>query len=115
MQAERDKAFNEMHPAAMGRAGYWFKEVSPPTPDHDPYPEPSRPAAQAEPETTQADIEADAKLYAAMYPDRADRIRAARGLPPNLDFGPPEPEIVAALLRGAGISPRVTRYNAAGH
>jgi hypothetical protein len=24
MQAERDKAYNEMHPAAMGRADYWF-------------------------------------------------------------------------------------------
>ncbi len=28
MRAERDKAYNDMHPAAMGRAGYWFKEVS---------------------------------------------------------------------------------------
>jgi len=25
MQAERDKAYNAMHPAAMERAGYWFK------------------------------------------------------------------------------------------
>jgi hypothetical protein len=24
MQAERDKAFNEGHPATLGRAGYWF-------------------------------------------------------------------------------------------
>ena len=24
MQAERDKAMDAMHPAAMGRAGYWF-------------------------------------------------------------------------------------------
>jgi hypothetical protein len=24
MQAERDKALDAMHPAAMGRAGYWF-------------------------------------------------------------------------------------------
>jgi hypothetical protein len=25
VQAERDKAFNEMHPATMARGGYWFK------------------------------------------------------------------------------------------
>jgi hypothetical protein len=42
------------------------------------------------------------------------RIRAAGGLPPDLDFGPPEPEIVDALLRRAGISPRVTRANGTG-
>ncbi len=30
---------------------------------------------------------------------RAARIREAGGLPGRLDFGPPEPEIVAALLR----------------
>jgi hypothetical protein len=28
------------------------------------------------------------------YPDRAARIRAAGGLPADLDFGPPEPELV---------------------
>jgi hypothetical protein len=38
MQAERDKAFNEMHPATMGRAGYWFRDISVPGPDHDPGP-----------------------------------------------------------------------------
>ncbi len=70
---------------------------------------------EPEPDRAQADIDADAKLYAAMYPDRVARIRAARGLLPDLDFGPPEPEIVAALLRTAGISPRVTRYNGSGH
>ena len=29
-----------------------------------------------------------------MYPDRAERIRAAGGLPARLDFGAPGPEIV---------------------
>ncbi len=116
MQAERDKAFNEGHPAAMGRAGYWFKEISVPAANPEPAPkQPPRAPAVAEPQRTQADIEADAKLYAAMYPDRVRRIRAARGLPPDLDFGPPEPEIVAALLHAAGVSPRVTRYNGSGH
>jgi hypothetical protein len=54
-----------------------------------------------------------------MYPDRVRRIRAAGGLPPDLDFGPPEPEIVDAILRGAGgahtFPPRATRPNGAGH
>ncbi len=101
MQAERDKALASMHPAAMGRAGYWFKEVSAPAPTLDRGPEPP-PAADAEPRRAQANIEADTRLYAAMYPDRVRRIRAARGLPPDLDFGPPEPEIVDALLRDVG-------------
>ncbi len=95
MQHERDKAFNEMHPATMGRAGCWFREVSVPAPDHDPGPT----AADAEPERTQADIAADVKLYAAMYPDRVRHIYAAGGLPPDLDFGSSGPEIVTALLR----------------
>jgi hypothetical protein len=69
----------------------------------DPRPEPPLPAAEdAEPERTQADIGADAKLYAAIYPDRVRRIRAAGGMPADLDFGPPEPEIVNAILQGAG-------------
>ncbi len=144
MQRERDKAFNEMHPATMGRAGYWFREVSVPAPDAVPGPDPDAvpgpapdrpraggdprpgtprpaapPAAEAEPPPSPADIEADVKLYAAMYPDRVRRIRAAGGLPADLDFGPPEPEIVDALLRGVGgadaVPPRATRSNGAGH
>jgi hypothetical protein len=50
----------------------------------------------------------EAKLYAIMYPDRAARIRAAGGLPARLDFGPPEQEIVAALLRTRPLAPPVT-------
>jgi hypothetical protein len=101
MQSERDKALAGMHPAAMGRAGYWFKEASVPGQDCDPGPEP-RPvqAAEAEPQRTQADVDADVRLYAAMYPERAARIRAARGLPSPLDFGPPEPDIIEGLVHG---------------
>ena len=44
MQAERDKALNEMHPAAMERAGYWFREATAPEPAPEPAPaEPARP------------------------------------------------------------------------
>ena len=105
IQATREKQEAAMHPAAMARAGYWFKEVSVPgpdpdpdpgpAPDHDPGPSPTQPKSEPEP-----DIDAEVRLYAALYPDRVARIREAGGLPPRLDFGPPEPEIVAALLRG---------------
>ena len=38
MQAERDKAFNEGHPATMQRAGYWWKEVTIPAAAPSPAP-----------------------------------------------------------------------------
>jgi hypothetical protein len=34
------------------------------------------------------------------YPERALCIRAHGGLPLQYDFGPPEPELVAALVSG---------------
>ena len=67
MQADRDKALAAMHPAAMGRAGYWFHEVSVPAP---------APRACA--------------------PPAACRLTS--------DFGPPEPHIVAGLLRTGAAS-----------
>jgi hypothetical protein len=91
IQTTREKQEAAIHPAAMARAGYWFKEVSVP----GPAPSPTQPKSEPEP-----DIDAEVRLYAALYPDRVARIREAGGLPPRLDFGPPEPEIVAALLRG---------------
>ena len=95
LQAKREKQMAEMHPAAMEKAGYWFRSIEvPPAPSPEP-----PPPTDAEPVRTGAQIDADAKLYEVMYPDRAARIRQAGGLPPRLDFGPPEPEIAAALLR----------------
>ncbi|MEJ0018478.1 MAG: hypothetical protein WDN25_18340 [Acetobacteraceae bacterium] len=94
IQATREKQEAAMHPAAMERAGYWFQDVSVPLPP------PS--ASQPEAEPPPADPDAEAATYVVMYPDRAARIRAAGGLPARLDFGPPEPAIVAALLRSAG-------------
>jgi hypothetical protein len=32
-QAKRDKALDAMHPSAMERAGYWFRDVSVPLPE----------------------------------------------------------------------------------
>jgi hypothetical protein len=95
IQTTREKQEAAIHPAAMARAGYWFKEVSVPAPDPDPGPSPTQTGSEPEPE-----IDAEVRLYAALYPDRVARIREAGGLPPRLDFGPPEPEIVAALLHG---------------
>ncbi|HEY2617108.1 MAG TPA: hypothetical protein VGI78_07200, partial [Acetobacteraceae bacterium] len=122
MQAARDKALLEMHPAAMERAGYWFRESVVPEPapesgaDHDPGPmaEPApRPVALAalrpgpDPDPAPGlDLArgfeqlTEVEQYAILYPRRAAQIRAARGLPANLDYGPPEPEIVAGLVHG---------------
>ena len=73
-------------------------------------PQPSAAArSDAEPERTEAEIDAEAELYVVMYPDRVERIRAAGGLPARLDFGAPGPEIVARLLRSAGRSAAGTR------
>jgi hypothetical protein len=49
----------------------------------------------------QADL-TEAEQYAAIYPDRAALIRATGGLPPKPSFGPPEPDIVEAIVNGTG-------------
>jgi hypothetical protein len=40
----------------------------------------------------------EAEQYASLYPDRAAEIRAYGGIPPTARYGPPEPELVAALI-----------------
>ena len=98
IQATREKQLAEQHPAAMERAGYWFKEIV--LPDPAPSRAPAAARSDAELAPTQADIDAEAELYVVMYHDRAARIRAAGGLPARLDFGAPKPEIVAAIVGG---------------
>jgi hypothetical protein len=88
-QAERDKALEAMHPAAMQRAGWWFREASVPAPEPPAAPEPVDFSALSE-----------AEQYALLHPERARRIRAEGGLPARLDFGPPDPDLVAALVHG---------------
>jgi len=99
-QQTREKAEDAMHPAAMGRAGWWFREASVPRP----VPAPARPQAAAAADTP-APVEfserTPAEQYALLHPGRAARIRAAGGLPQPLDFGPPEPAIVEALVHGS--------------
>jgi hypothetical protein len=92
MQAMREKQMAEIHPAAMERAGYWFHEIPVPAPA----PEPAPPADAAP-----FDQLTEAERYAVMYPDRAARIRAAGGLPPTPDYGPPEPELVHDIVHGS--------------
>ena len=82
-----------MNPAAMERAGYWFRDVSVPAPE----------PAQADPADPPAGDFAsmtEAEQYAVLYPGRARRIRAEGGLPARLDYGPPEPHIVRDLVSG---------------
>jgi hypothetical protein len=98
IQAVREKQLAQTHPAAMERAGYWFRDVSVPAPE----PEPAPPAAPDPCLATGLDpVVTEAELYAVMYPERAARIRAAGGLPAKLDFGPPEPELVQAIVHGS--------------
>jgi hypothetical protein len=73
----------------MERAGYWFREITVPEPALDPVP-----PAEADPFSQLT----EAEQYAVTYPDRAARIRAAGGLPADLDFGPPEPELVHEVV-----------------
>ena len=93
-QATREKAEAEMHPAAMQRAGWWFREATVPAgPTPPPEPEPAAPPQEFGALT-------EAEQYAVLYPERAARIRAAGGLPAPLDFGPPEPTLIDALVSG---------------
>lgn len=92
MQAESDKALAEMQPAAMQRAGWWFREATVPEPA-------PAPAAPAEEPDRFASL-SEAEQYAVIYPDRARRIRAAGGLPDPLDFDPLEPGKVTAIVTG---------------
>ena len=58
------------------------------------------PAAPPAPEEPVADRLAEADRYAVIHPRRAARIRALGGLPEPCDFGPPEPELVHAIVTG---------------
>jgi hypothetical protein len=91
-QAAHDKAIKEAHPAAMGRAGYWFKESEMPQPVAAPAPEPAEPPKRDFYTLTRAE------QYGVMYPDRAAGIRAAGGIPADCDYGPPEADLVEEIL-----------------
>jgi hypothetical protein len=94
-RAEREKAEAAMHPAAMERAGWWFRDASVAAPAA------ASPAAEAEAEP-QVDIAAEAEFYAGIYPRRAGLIRSLGRMPDNPDFDPLSPEMVAAIIAGDG-------------
>jgi hypothetical protein len=85
-------------------------EAAAPGPDHDAHPTPApdtdpAPASVAAPTPAAPAIipfeqRTPAEQYALIYPARAALIRASGGLPPRLTFGPPDPDIVAALVHG---------------
>ena len=51
-----------------------------------------------EPDEPQPDLAAEAETYAVLYPRRAQLIRRLGGLPSDCNFGPPEPELVQAIV-----------------
>jgi hypothetical protein len=63
-------------------------------------PEPlAEPPAVSEPQETFS-LLTEAEQYALIYPRRAALIRSLGGLPDKCDFGPPSPELVAAIVTG---------------
>ena len=72
---------------------------TPPAPLAEPPPPPAVATQLAEP-APQPDPAAEAEQYAVIYPRRAALIRALGGLPDRLDFGPPAPELVRAIVTG---------------
>jgi hypothetical protein len=131
----REKAEAAMHPAAMERAGWWFRDASVPAPDEAPEPgagegraagqmeagqmeaaQPAAPPPAVAPPSVPPPGPApgrpgfsdltEAEQYAVIYPARAALIRANGGLPATVNagldptFGPPEPELVEALVSG---------------
>ena len=76
----------------------------PPAPTtHVPDPQPRRSrhiAIAVESDEPLRDLASEADRYAVIYPRRAREIRRCRGLPPNCDFGPPDDDLIQAVVRG---------------
>jgi hypothetical protein len=87
-QAKREKQEAEMHPSAMARAGYWYRDIE-------------TPEQAAQPAAPNYETMTEAEQYAVIHPKRAAAIRAHGGLPPNCTFGAPDPAIVQAIVTGA--------------
>jgi hypothetical protein len=116
MQAAREKAEDAARPAAMERAGYWFRSVTAPEPDQraspgsiggpaEPTPEPAagspnlthEPSA-ANPPKPEYGAMTPAERYVTLYPDRAAAVLGAGGLPASVTFPPPQAAVIAELL-----------------
>jgi hypothetical protein len=108
VQAARQK--READPAELGKAA-WNEHCitglmadalgrlpparAMPEPPAAPEPPPAEPAP--EPKREFSDM-TEVEQYAAIYPRRAALIRSLGGLPAKCDFGPPEPELVRAIV-----------------
>ena len=106
MRVQAERRTREADHAAADRAA-WTEHcalgmmtdalgTTPPAPMAEP-PAPPPPQSTEEPV---ADPIAEAEQYAVIYPQRAARIRVLGGLPQPLDFGPPSPELVQAIITG---------------
>ena len=112
LQAAREK--RERDPVATDRAawsehctiGLMTGELARAKPPPPPAPEPAVVEA-AEPASDPA---AEAEFYAIHYPRRAKLIRRLGRLPDKLDFGPPPPEVVRAIVTGT--SPQLRALDA---
>jgi hypothetical protein len=90
--------------------------VLPPPYRPPPWPQPATPDAGAarsrrprrvtESEDAPRDLAAEADYYANVYPYRARPIRHHGGLPPNCDFGPPDDDLVRAIVTGTSAALR---------
>jgi hypothetical protein len=98
MQAERRKLENALYPAAMERSGHWFKDASLMVAGPSPIaiPPPTEPTGEL-PRQALARMDA-AEQFAARHPSQAAAIRAHGGVPPNCDFTPPDPKLVAFIV-----------------
>lgn len=84
--------------------------ATPPQPNAAPAPRSTARAADtdagaADTDEPPRDLADEVDYYANVYPSRLRLIRKHGGLPPNCDFGPPDPELVRAIL--ASSSPAV--------
>jgi len=79
---ERRQKQREKDEAAMKGTGYRWRDC--------PVPEP------AEPKLTELSEE---ELYATLHPERAAEIRLHGGVPTGAKYGPPEPDLVQAIIR----------------
>ena len=68
--------------------------IAEPPPPPAPEPEPA-PVVEPEPEP---DLVAEAEQYAVIYPERAALIRRSGGVPADVTFGPPDDDLVQAIL-----------------
>jgi hypothetical protein len=96
-------------PAAAAAPPYEPAPITPPLP---PMPAPAAAPPQAQPSSPPRapkqvkdaepffDLAAEAERYAIIYPRRAELIRRLGGLPYDCNFGPPEPELVRAIVTG---------------